>query len=200
MPDATRRALAALPFAVMGGAAAAAIPTPRAAEGPYYPTSAMRFADDDNDLIRIEGEVRDAGGEPLILSGRVFTRDGAPAAGAIVEIWQCDANGRYLHTAERASRPRDAAFQGFGRTTADDAGRYAFRTIKPVAYPGRTPHIHVKVFADGRALTTQLYLANHPLNARDGLFRRLSRDDRKAVEMTLTGDPQDWRCVRDIVV
>ena len=200
MPDATRRALAALPFALIGGAATAAIPTPRAAEGPYYPAKSMRFADDDNDLIKIEGEVRAAGGEPLMLTGRVLSRSGAPSAGAVVEIWQCDANGRYLHTGERASRPRDPAFQGFGRATSDGDGRYSFRTIKPVAYPGRTPHIHVKVLGAGLELTTQLYLTDHPLNERDILYRRLNEEGRKAVELTLAGDAKGWRTTKNIVI
>ena len=203
MTNATRRslaALAALPLVGLASVSGAANGTPRSAEGPYYPTEDMRFADIDNDLVKIEGEVRAAGGEVLLLSGRVQTRGGAPAAGATIEIWQCDAGGRYLHTSERGDKPRDAAFQGFGRTITDETGAYAFRTIRPVSYPGRTPHIHVKAFHGGRSLTTQLYIAGHKQNADDVLYRRLTADERATLEMALIRDGEGWRAVRDIML
>ena len=88
------------------------------------------------------------------------TSAGQPSRGAMVEIWQCDAHGIYNHPGDSGQRRRDAAFQGYGRTKVDDGGRYAFRTIRPVAYPGRTPHIHFKVHAPGVGmLTTQMYVA-----------------------------------------
>ncbi|MFL6695504.1 MAG: intradiol ring-cleavage dioxygenase, partial [Ramlibacter sp.] len=94
--------------------------------------------------------------------------------------WQCDAQGHYHHPGDgnRAA----AAFQGFGRVQADAQGRWRFRTIRPVAYTGRTPHIHVKVRAGRReVLTTQLYVEGDPHNARDGIWRQLSPEDRAAV-------------------
>lgn len=182
-----RRALGQL--AVLGAAAvlptplAARIATPRQSEGPFYPRQSMRFADQDNDLVKIETAVRNAGGEIFVLKGQVLAPDGSPASGARVEIWQVDFNGRYLHTGERGTQPRDPNFQGFGSATANANGRYRFRTIKPVTYPGRTPHIHVKVFHGGRELTSQFYIDGHPLNERDSLWRRLSEAERQSVAM-----------------
>lgn len=174
--------LSALP--VFGAASAvAAQRTPSATEGPYYPSEAMRFPDADNNLVRITGVVREAGGEVMILKGRVLDSAGTPIDGARVEIWQCDVNGIYLHTRDRSRGGYDDAFQGFGHVVTGADGAYAFRTIKPTVYPGRTPHVHVKAFAGSRALTTQFYLPDHPLNDRDGLYRRLDPGEREAVTM-----------------
>ena len=174
--------------------------TPTATEGPFYPTPAMRFADIDNNLVRITGAVRDAGGEVVILKGRVLGTDGAPVAGARVEIWQCDANGVYLHDGDRRRGGYDDAFQGFGHVVTGDDGAYAFRTIRPVPYPGRTPHIHVKVFAEGRELTTQFYLAGHPSNEDDFLFRRMSEAEKRAVAMNFTPGPDGPEATVDITL
>ena len=163
--------------------AQAALLTPRQTEGPYYPEPSMRRADIDNDLVRVAGAVRRAGGEIVRLTGHVRDADGTPVEGARVEIWQCDAQGNYMHPRDRRSANHDADFQGFGHDITGPDGRYAFRTIKPVPYPGRTPHIHVKVFTAGRQLTTQFYIAGEPSNMRDGIFRRLSEAERAAVEM-----------------
>ncbi len=182
MPVSRRTTLAAL-FAFVGWPARAAVPTPSQTEGPFYPRSGMRFDDIDNDLVKIAGAVKGAGGEVVHLSGRVLDRDGVPVANARVEIWQCDVNGRYLHTGDRGGKKRDAAFQGFGHDVTSDEGRFSFRTIRPVVYPGRTPHIHLKVLSAGRELTTQLYIDGHPDNARDVIWRRLSTADREALAM-----------------
>lgn len=171
---------------LMARPAHAVTPTPAQTEGPFYPTRRMRFDDVDNDLVRIAGAVRDAGGRILRLSGRVIDRDGRPVPGARVEIWQCDVNGRYMHSADQGRHPRDMAFQGFGHDITDGKGRYRFRTIVPVPYPGRTPHIHVKVLTPDRELTTQLYIADDPRNLGDGIFRRLSETERQAVGMRFT--------------
>lgn len=136
--------------------AAALAPTPVQSEGPFYPD---RFpADTDDDLVRVAGRVRDAGGEILLLDGQVLDTDGRPVANEVVEIWQVDANGRYLATGDRSlSRPRDDDFQGYGAIRTDAEGRYRFRTIRPVSYPGRAPHIHVKAHHPaGHVLTTQM--------------------------------------------
>jgi len=175
------RLLTALPLASVA-LPAFARRTPKATEGPFYPRPNMRFADADNDLVKIAGAVRNAGGEVMVLSGTVYTRDGTPAEGARVEIWQTDAKGVYLHTRDR-KRGYDDAFQGFGHVVTGADGSYAFRTIKPVVYPGRTPHIHVKVQHNRRDLTTQFYIAGHAGNARDGIFRRMSKADQDAVSM-----------------
>ncbi|MGE4244394.1 MAG: protocatechuate 3,4-dioxygenase subunit beta, partial [Parvibaculaceae bacterium] len=97
---------------------------------------------------------------------------GRPVKGAAVEIWQCDANGHYRHPHAPDTRRFDPGFQGYGRTAVDDAGSYEFRTIRPVPYPGRTPHIHFAVHAPGAGrLVTQLYVKGEPLNERDGVLR-----------------------------
>lgn len=168
---------------VLPHAAQALVATPGATEGPYYPKPAMRFGDADNDLVRIEGRVRQAGGEIIYLTGQVTDGDGNPVSGVRLEIWQCDANGRYLHTGDNRNISRDNAFQGFGHHVTDKDGHYRFRTIRPVPYPGRTPHIHVKVFTGKRTLTTQFYLAGEPGNQRDPLYRQMSAAERQAVEM-----------------
>ena len=171
---------------LVGLPARAATRTPSATEGPFYPTASMRFADTDNDLVKIASVVQQAGGEVVYLQGRVLDRAGKPVAGARVEIWQCDVNGRYLHTGDTddgGSRPRDPAFQGFGHDITDANGGYTFRTIRPVSYPGRTPHIHVKVKMGRIERTSQFYLAGHPQNMRDFLYNNMSRAERKSVEM-----------------
>ena len=163
MQDFTRRKLVfglmALPVTRI---ASATIPTPQASEGPFYPTREMRFDDSDNDLIKIGDALESAGGEVVRLTGRVLDRNGNPLKSARVEIWQCDVTGRYLHRGDFGRGRRDQAFQGFGHDLTDADGRYSFRTIEPVPYPGRTPHIHVKVLiANRERLTTQFYLADH---------------------------------------
>ncbi len=147
---------AGVPTARLGAQPALLVPTPSQTEGPFYPTTMP--ADRDSDLTRVAGRSAPARGTRLYFGGRVLTRDGRPLAGAIVELWQCDVFGRY-HGAGDEGEPRDDNFQGYGMATADADGRYAFKTIRPVAYGGRPPHLHVKVRASGApALTTQLYI------------------------------------------
>lgn len=152
-------------------------PTPSQTEGPFYPVRLP--ADSDNDLLR-NGTQRYAKGQPASVEGTVTDVDGRPLAGATVEIWQCDEAGHYHHPGDGGRA--DPAFQGFGRVTTGADGRYRFRTIRPVPYGGRTPHIHVKV-KDGRheLLTTQLYVEGDPGNARDVLWRRLDDAGRRAL-------------------
>lgn len=172
-------------ISTLGSSAAAAVLTPSAAEGPFYPTPAMRKPDIDNDLVKIMGLVEEAGGEVFTLRGEITGSDGQPLAGHRIEIWQCDLRGNYMHPRDRRSENFDRAFQGFGHDVTDDGGSYVFRTIKPTIYPGRTPHIHVKVFdGDRELLTTQFYIKDNPNNARDGLFSRMSDVEADAVSMT----------------
>lgn len=175
---------AAAGLAIRPGAAAPAAlrATPAQTAGPFYPDRLP--ADRDSDLVQVRGVAARAEGIVTHLSGRVLGRDGRPISGATVEIWQCDARGLYRHSADRPGQ-RDGAFQGFGRTLTGADGHYAFRTIRPVAYPGRTPHIHVLVRAPGRLLVTQVYVAGEPLNAADGLYASLGRAAREAVTVAL---------------
>ena len=146
-------------------------PTPRQTEGPFYPDKLP--LDTDNDLVRVAGRPGTAAGEVTHLHGRILDVHGQPIADALVEIWQVDANGVYLHSADTHAR-RDAGFQGYGRFTTGTSGEYRFRTIKPVPYPGRTPHIHFKVTRKNRdSLTTQCYVEGEPLNDRDGVLNSI---------------------------
>lgn len=185
-----RRLLAAGAGAALAGIAgsrrslAALLATPRQTEGPFYPM--VLPADADNDLVQVAGAAARALGEVTHVTGRVATADGRPVAGARVEIWQCDARGVYLHPRSDRSGRRDSGFQGFGATVTDADGLYRFRTIRPVPYPGRTPHIHFAVMAPGRPrLVTQMYVADEPGNARDMILRGLSAAERSAVVVPL---------------
>ena len=170
-------------------------PTPRMTEGPFYPTSFPR--DTDADLTRVEGRAAAAKGTILDVSGRVLDRSGAPRPGARVEIWQCDAQGEYHHV---GGREGDPDFQGFGAVLTDADGRYAFRTIKPVAYPGRTPHIHFNVLEGGkRRITSQMFVEGEPGNASDGLYRSLGREA-KLVTMKLEDAGPGVKGALDIVL
>lgn len=174
------------PTLVSSAFAADQVPTPRQTEGPFYPTGFP--ADMDNDLVQVRGQQARAMGVVLHLEGRVIGVDGRPLAGTLVEIWQCDAQGIYDHPRQPGRDRRDAAFQGYGRMMADADGLYRFRTLKPVAYPGRTPHIHLKAATgDGRLLTSQFYIAGDPQNERDGVFRDAVRNprQRELIEMRL---------------
>lgn len=141
-------------------------------EGPFYPDKLP--LDTDNDLILLNDATASAVGEVTYLTGRVLSKSGQPVRNASVEIWQCDGNGVYLHSGSSTPDRRDGNFQGYGRFLTNAKGEYCFRTIKPVAYPGRTPHIHVAVNQNGhRTLTTQLFINGDSGNARDGLIRRI---------------------------
>jgi len=174
----TRRTLlgtSAAAFAAAASPAFAATPTPRQSLGPFYPDRLP--LDTDNDLILVRGHAAVALGQVCHVAGRVSLIDGTPAAGATVEIWQCDGNGRYLHSADRRSVDRDGNLQGYGRFITGPDGSYRFRTIRPVPYPGRAPHIHFKVAHDStRALVTQMYVAGAPENRWDRLLNSVRND------------------------
>lgn len=163
---------AAISSASSGLFAAELAKTPRTTEGPFYPDKLP--LDTDNDLLIITDSVSSAVGEITHLTGRVLGIDGAPIRNCLVEIWQCDQQGAYLHTGTSNADKRDRNFQGYGRFLTDREGRYYFRTIKPVAYPGRTPHIHFAVNRGReRLLTTQLFVKDAPGNAKDGIYQGL---------------------------
>ncbi|NND92526.1 MAG: protocatechuate 3,4-dioxygenase [Granulosicoccus sp.] len=169
---------------IVSPTAVASLLTPAATEGPYYPGPSMRLQDVDNDLVTVAGKVQQAGGEIIRLVGRISSREGVPMARHRIEIWQCDVNGKYLHPGDERPIDHDSGFQGFGHDMTDGDGNYVFRTIKPASYPGRTPHIHVKVCNDKRELlTTQFYIAGHPGNLSDGIYRRLSEEQARSVSM-----------------
>jgi len=148
------------------------IKTPKQTEGPFYPDKLP--LDTDNDLLVINDASTPSLGDITYVSGRVLDGRGDPLRNAVVEIWQCDNNGAYLHSGTSNKDKKDKNFQGFGRFVTGSSGEYLFRTIKPVAYPGRTPHIHYKVKRGGKELlVTQLYIKGHPGNEKDGIWKNL---------------------------
>jgi protocatechuate 3,4-dioxygenase, beta subunit len=185
---ATTAAGLALPsfWNVRGAFAEALQLTPAQTEGPFYPDHLP--LDTDNDLLIINDEITPAVGEVTHLTGRVLDASGNPIRNALVEIWQVDGNGVYLHTADRHAQ-RDANFQGFGRFMTGSTGEYYFRTVKPVPYPGRTPHIHFKLKRRGqREFITQCYIKGHPQNERDGIYRGI-RDNKARESVTIDFKP-----------
>ena len=134
--------------------------------------SAYTDGDTDNDLIVINDDLSPAVGEITHLSGRILDSSGHPVRNAVVEIWQVDNHGVYLHSGGGDRNTLDKHFQGFGRFTTGSSGEYYFRTIKPVPYPGRTPHIHFAIKKKGQEkVTTQCYVKGEPLNESDGVLR-----------------------------
>ena len=171
------------------------VKTPAQTEGPFFPNKLP--LDTDNDLLIINASTSQSAGEVAWVSGRILDATGQPLRNALVEIWQADANGAYLHTGSDNGDKRDKHFQGYGRFLTGSTGEYGFRTIKPVPYPGRTPHIHYKITQGGKhLLTTQCYVKGHPGNARDGVLRGIKDPkqlesimvDFKPVEGSRTGE------------
>jgi len=149
--------------------------TPRMTEGPFYPDRLPLVTD--NDLLVVNNSITPAVGEITHLTGKVTDRKGNPVRNARVEIWQVDNSGVYLHSKSGDRDKRDKNFQGFGRFVTGLKAEYYFRTIKPVTYPGRTPHIHFAVYVgDRKVLTTQCMVKGNAQNAKDGLLRRIKNE------------------------
>ena len=171
--------------------------TPRQMEGPFYPDRLP--LDTDNDLLVINDSITPAVGTITHLGGRVLSTAGEPVRNAVVEIWQVDKNGVYIHSRDAARGGRDTNFQGFGRFLTNNKGEYYFRTVKPVPYGPRTPHIHFAVYQGGkRVLTTQLYVAGEAMNQRDGLFRSL-RDPKSQAMLTAEFAPMKNSRIGELV-
>ena len=176
-------------FTVRGAFADELTRTPHQTEGPFYPNRLP--LDTDNDLLVINDTITPAVGEVTHLTGRVLDAAGHPMKNVLVEIWQCDAKGVYLHTADSGKKQdqQDRHFQGFGRFLTGSSGEYYFRTIKPVPYPGRTPHIHFKLKRGGKELlVTQMYMKGHPGNEKDGIWRSV-RDPKVRESITVSFEP-----------
>ena len=142
-------------------------------EGPFYPNKLP--LDTDNDLLIINDKITPAVGEITHLSGRVFSLTGEPVRNALVEIWQVDNNGVYIHTEARDREKLDGNFQVFGRFLTNSKGEYYFRTIKPVQYGPRTSHIHLAVKqVSKRMLTTQIYSKGDPKNKNDRILNSIT--------------------------
>lgn len=183
---------------------------PLMGKGPFYPPRAWReqWTDWDADLTRVQrnGQVLTAQGQALGLQLSIVDADNRMIDNAEVEIWQCDALAHYHHPAVAQTAGRfDPAFQGFGSARSAADGSLRFRTIKPVPYPGRTPHIHVLLrHASFGEVSSQLFIADEPGNARDFLWRRLGQAERSALDMSLQAAPADsglrWQAQHRLVV
>ena len=196
--------------ALIGTAATAAaqrlVPTSSQDMGPFYPL--LRPADHDADLTRVKGRNGVASGQPMQLIGRVVDARGNPVRGAMVDLWQCNAVGRYAHPGDRANPAAlDPNFQGFARLSSDRNGNFRFRSIKPVAYDTpigrRTPHIHFDFSGGAERLVTQLYFPGESGNDSDPLLTKAGNRDSlvaKAIDR-LSADPAalafSWTIVLD---
>lgn len=146
--------------------------TPHQTEGPFYPD--LLPLDTDNDLLILNDSLTPAVGIVTYLSGTVSDKNGSPIPNALMEIWQVDSHGVYLHSRGGSRSKRDSHFQGYGRFLTDSKGRYSFRTLKPSPYSGRTPHIHFAVSSKGkRLLTTQCYIKGEPQNKMDFILNKI---------------------------
>jgi protocatechuate 3,4-dioxygenase beta subunit len=145
--------------------------------GPVYGHDSVTELD--GDLTRNAARNGEPLGERIIVTGKVQDEDGRPVADTLVEIWQCNAAGRYIHVTDQHDAPVDPYFFGAGRVVTDGEGRYRFVTIKPGAYPWpnhpnawRPGHIHFSLFGPSMAtrLVTQMYFPGDPLLALDPIF------------------------------
>jgi protocatechuate 3,4-dioxygenase beta subunit len=186
--------LAILPWSLR---AVAALPaTPAQMLGPFYPLQPDPAAG--NDLATVDGRTR-ASGTPLTIIGRVRDTAGRAQRGVLVEIWQTNAHGRYHHPHDDSPGPLDPNFRGYGLDTTGTEGDYSFRTVMPVAYPGRTPHVHFRLSRNGRELlVTQMYLPGEAgrRNQRDGLFMSVDA----AARARMVGVEQPGALRFDIVI
>ena len=189
LPNIRRRRIVGVTLAVGAGALLASArllaqeralrATPAVALGPFYPDRLP--SDQDADLTAVAGRPGRAAGQILYLSGRVLDTRGRPLSGARLEVWQANAHGRYIHSADGdASGALDPNFQGYASLRADAEGRYRIKTVKPAPYSGRTPHLHFNAEGGRVKLTTQMFFEGERTNERDGLYRWLSREDRSA--------------------
>ncbi len=173
-------------FTVPGAFAEELIRTPKQTEGPFYPDHLP--LDTDNDLVIVNDSLNPAVGEITHLSGRILDSRGEPIRNALVEIWQVDNNGVYLHSKDTHAT-RDKNFQGFGRFMTGSSGEYYFRTIKPVLYPGRTRHIHYAIKMKGQEKwTTQCYVKGEPQNEKDGIYKSI-KDSKARDSVTIDFAP-----------
>ncbi len=121
-------------------------------------------------------------GEKIVVTGRIVDEDGQPVRNSLVEVWQCNAAGRYRHDKDQHDAPLDPNFSGFGKFFTDAEGRYRFVTIKPGPYPWgnhdkawRPAHIHFSLFGNvlAQRLVTQMYFAGDPLFAHDPICQSI---------------------------
>jgi protocatechuate 3,4-dioxygenase beta subunit len=199
-------------LAISSSAKAAALvcrKTPAQTEGPFYPID--KQLDTDTDLTQVKGEVLQATGEIIYISGIVQNEKCEPLENALVEIWQACHTGRYNHKHDTNPAKLDPYFQYWGKAVTDKNGKYLFKTIIPGEYPAdvdwmRPPHIHYKIQKRAyHELTTQLYFEGNKYNADDKILQALSKADQKEVivklNKPLTGmDPNSKYCEFNITL
>ena len=168
--------------------------TPWQSLGPFYPSKLP--LDSNADLTFVEGNEGTASGQIVSLHGQVRRADGSSVPDALIEIWQCDAFGAYHHP--RDGGGLDPFFQGYGKTITDDGGRYRFKTIKPVAYPGRAPHIHFRVLTNSKELVTQIYVRGNPENENDFLLNSIS-DETARQSLIIPFEEEAGKATDDLV-
>ena len=170
-------------------------PTPKQTRGPFYPLGAS--GDMDADLTLIEGRSERAKGQIVYLSGRVLDMRGKPVSGATLEIWQCNAAGKYAHPADDNKAPIDPNFQGYALIKADASGAYKFKTIKPGAYPtgagdwSRPPHVHFDIKGQTSRISTQMYFEGEALNTTDRLLNRITNKNTVVARNVALGADQE---------
>jgi len=177
--------------------------TPHTTAGPFYPDHLP--LDQDNDLIHITNDITPAVGTVTNLSGTLVDPSGAPVKNALIELWQADNFGSYIHSRGAQGGQRDSHFQGYGKFETGKTGEWVFRTIKPALYTGRTRHFHFGITLPGmqRRFTTQLFFAGEPANTRDMVLRAIRDDAQRASvirEFKEDGDTKQLAATWDIVM
>ncbi len=193
-------ALTAAGLIAGGGMARAAAPplTAGGPLGPFYPI--QRPGDDDFDMTQIKGNAGRALGKVIEVTGRVLDRMGNPVRGAELELWQCNAAGRYAHPGDVAAAPLDPNFQGFAKLVTGPTGEWRIRTIKPSGYDSpigwRTPHIHFDIKGRAARLITQMYFTEDTAtNSKDALYNELGEDAVTAMAKQMADDTYRWDIV-----
>jgi protocatechuate 3,4-dioxygenase beta subunit len=148
--------------------------SPKMTEGPYYPVTPQK--EKDFDLTQLKGNKGKAKGEAIFVQGRIFDTKGNSLENITVDLWQCNADGRYSHPRDKSKNPIDPDFQGWAIVPSGAKGEFNFKTIYPGNYGRRTPHIHFK-FLKGKKelLTTQLFFPDEKLNQKDSIYRRTGK-------------------------
>lgn len=154
--------------------------------GPWRPSE--RVTPEDADLTRNAGTGGEAIGQRIIVTGHVTDEGGAPLPNMLIEIWQANAAGRYVHKADQWPGPLDPNFLGIGRCLTNAAGEYRFLTVRPGAYPWRNEpnawrpaHIHISLLGNSwkDRLVTQMYFPDDPLLGRDAIFNAVPESSRR---------------------
>ena len=157
--------------------------------GPYYPVK--RIEEQDADLTRLRGHAKQAIGQVIELSGRVLDRRGNPFGGAVIELWQANAAGRYAHANDPGTSPLDPDFQGFAALRVGPDGHYRITTIKPPPYPARTlrpSHIHFDVRGRNARLVTQMFFpGEEEIKRNDRTFQQMGSAASAATARLVSG-------------